>query len=41
MMQRLARVEAATTPRAGGTEEGGGAVRTLAILRTWNHEEGC
>lgn len=31
MTQRLARVEAATTPRAGGTEEGGGAVRALAI----------
>lgn len=33
MTQRLARVEAAATPRAGGTEERGGAVRALAIPR--------
>ena len=31
--QRLARVEATTTPRAGGTERRAGAAWTLAILQ--------
>lgn len=31
--QRLARVEATTTPRAGGTEQRGGVAWTLAILQ--------